>query len=78
MCHMQGRLTQSNVVEFSFKDLSRKCLQHITHKNHVTSEENSWQRRHCFMPSQVRSCIHPNSSTTSIQTQRMGRGWKGA
>ena len=57
MCHMQGRLTRSNVIEFSFKDLIQKNLHHVTHKNHVTLEESSWQSFHCFMPYQVLASV---------------------
>ena len=70
MCHMKGRLSWSNVVEFSFKDLSWKFLHHVTHKNHVTSEESSWQRHHCFMPNQVLASI-----PTHLQQVSKPREW---
>ena len=67
---MQGRLTRLNVIELSFKDLSQEFLHHDTHKKHVTSEESSWQRRHCFMPNQVLASV-----PTHLQQVSKPREW---
>ena len=72
---MQGKLTLSNVIELSFKDLSQKILHHVTHKKHVTLEESSWQTRHCFMPNQVLASIptHPQQVSKPREWAEVGR-----
>ena len=58
-------------LNFRLKILA-KNLHHVTHKNHVTSEESSWQRCHCFMPNKVLASV-----PTHLQQVSKPREWGG-